>query len=288
MSFYWLLLNFLGAVSNPALLFPAWLKNWSFGWPVLVREKQQHSWITMCLDNRKHSLCGFHITYLEFFPSLILRFHLEGSGISSLWCGPSHPRCHLPVPRAASLRLAGGHLPPHRPPGFVQTGLGGEPAEGKIREYGHKGISLSQGLGRARGSGISSLIPKWKVTKWRLYMYKGFGVKTSIQQGWIIMDSWENSHLTHEINHILKLRQKFCLQSCWIPPLHNLWCFLQRLCHQTMAEGEGSGYLSEAPCVGMSSILLYTRRARFGNRLAIFLFFFPQKVLVICILRQND
>lgn len=119
----------------------------------------------MCLDNRKHALSGIDNAYLGFFPSLILRFHFEGSGISSLWRGPSHPRCHLPVPGAAGLRLAGSRLPPYWPPGFVQTGLGREPAEGKICEYGNKGISQSQGLGRALSSGISSLIPKLRMTK---------------------------------------------------------------------------------------------------------------------------
>lgn len=140
MRFYWLFLNFPGAVSKPALLFPAWLKNWSYGWPVSVRA-EQHFQITICLDN-KETLCLGLITLIwVFFPSLIFRFHLEGSGISSLWRGPSHPRRHLPVPRAAGLRLAGSRLPPHRPPGFVKTGLGRELAEGKIREYDHKGIS---------------------------------------------------------------------------------------------------------------------------------------------------
>lgn len=137
----------------------------------------------MCLDNRKHSLSGIDNTYLGFFSSLILRFHFEGSGISSLWRGPSHPRRHLPVPGAASLGLARSCLPPYWPPGFVQTGLGREPAEGKICEYGHKRISQSQGLGRAPSSGISSLNPKLRVTEWRLYVYKDFGVKTNIQQG---------------------------------------------------------------------------------------------------------
>lgn len=161
---------------------------------MLVRaEQQQHAQIKLCLDNRKHSLSEIDNTFWVFFPSLILRFHLEGSGISSLWRGPSHPRCHLPVPGAAGLGLARSRLPSHRPPGFVQTGLGRELAEGKIREYGHKGISQSQGLGRAPGSGISGLIPKLRATKWRVYTHKGFGVKTNLQQGWMIMDSWENS-----------------------------------------------------------------------------------------------
>lgn len=96
----------------------------------------------MCLDNRKHSLSGIDNTYLGFFSSLILRFHFEGSGISSLWRGPSHPRRHLPVPGAASLGLARSCLPPYWPPGFVQTGLGREPAEGKICEYGHKDFPI--------------------------------------------------------------------------------------------------------------------------------------------------
>lgn len=110
MSFYWLLLNFPGAVSNPALLFPAWLKNWSFGWPVLVRaEQQQHAQIKLCLDNRKHSLSWIDNTFWGFFP--LLNFKVSPWGIWNLfplaWPFPSE----TPSTSAGSSRPRTGQKP---------------------------------------------------------------------------------------------------------------------------------------------------------------------------------
>lgn len=57
------------------------------------------------------------------------RFHPEGPGVCPIWGGAAHQRGHLPLPRAAVLRLVRGGLPADWPTGSHQASPQDDPGQ---------------------------------------------------------------------------------------------------------------------------------------------------------------
>lgn len=93
---------------------------------------QSYSVIIRTVGNSK---LGLGVVSEFMLPPHWCRFHPEGPGVCPLWGGIARQRGHLPLPRAAVLRLVRGGLPADWPTGSDQAGPQDDPGQEQSCEY---------------------------------------------------------------------------------------------------------------------------------------------------------